>query len=91
MSAPANLKEGSDTSGPQAPQFCPWCGTPIAFEAHAHEPRFESLAAQLRARGGEPPQLPERVRDLLSGDSFVGACPGCRIVSHVVSHHSPSA
>lgn len=70
------------------PQFCPWCGTPIPFEAHEHEPRFVSLAEQARAKGQDPPPLPERVQALLTGDSFVGACPGCRVVSHVVSHHA---
>lgn len=78
-------------SAPTQPQFCPWCGTPIAFEPHEHEPRYESLAEQARARGADPPPLPERVRDALAGDSFVGACPGCRIVSHVVAHHAGSA
>ncbi len=50
-----------------------------------------ALAEQARARGADPPPLPERVRDALAGDSFVGACPGCRTVSHVVAHHAGSA
>lgn len=75
------------STSPQ-PQFCPWCGTPIRFEPHAHEPRYQALADQARAEGREPPPLPERVRDILAGDSFVGACPGCRTVSHVMAHHA---
>ena len=73
------------------PQFCPWCGSPTAYEPHEHEPRHELLAAQARARGAAPPELPERVRVVLAGSSFVGACPGCRTVSHVVGHHPPRA
>jgi len=37
------------------PQFCPWCGSPIAFEEHEHEPRIEALA---RVRGQDPAELP---------------------------------
>jgi hypothetical protein len=74
-----------------APQFCPWCGTPIGYEVHEHEPRFELLAEHARERGAEPPPLPERVRELLSGESYVGVCPGCRTISHVVGHRSPDA
>ena len=70
------------------PQFCPWCGTPIAFEEHEHEPRFELAAEQARARGGDPPPLPPRVRELLAGESFVGVCAGCRTISHVVGHRA---
>lgn len=73
-----------------APQFCPFCGSPIGYEAHGHEPRFALLAEQARARGDEPPPLPERVREVLAGESFVGACPGCRTVSHVVGHRARS-
>jgi hypothetical protein len=47
------------------------------------------LADQARARGVEPPPLPERVKDMLSGESYVAACPGCRMVSHVVGHRPP--
>jgi hypothetical protein len=75
---------------PPQPQFCPWCGTPIAFKPHEHEPRVDSLAEQARARGERPPPLPERVHELLAGDSFVGACPGCRAVTHVVAHRAGS-
>ena len=70
------------------PQFCPWCGSPAAYEPHEHEPRHELLAEQARARGGEVPRLPGRVAELLAGDSFVAACPGCRTVSHVVGHRA---
>ena len=70
------------------PQFCPWCGTLIGYDEHEHEPRFEALAEQARARGEELPQLPERVREVLAGESFVGVCPGCRRISHVVGHRA---
>ena len=70
------------------PQFCPWCGSPIGYEAHEHEPRYVALSEQARIRGENPPPLPERVRDALAGESFVGACPGCRTISHVVGHHA---
>ena len=77
--------------GAPQPQFCPWCGTPIPFEPHEHEPRYKALAEQARARGVQPPPLPGRVREILAGDSFVGACPGCRTVSHVVAHHAATS
>jgi hypothetical protein len=73
------------------PQFCPWCGTAIPYEEHDHEPRYLSLAEQARARGEEPPRLPARVEEALAGDSFVGVCPGCRTISHVVGHRPPAA
>ncbi|MDQ4048618.1 MAG: hypothetical protein M3131_04435 [Actinomycetota bacterium] len=73
---------------PQRPQFCPWCGTPVPYDGHEHEPRFETLADEARRRGEEPPPLPKRVEDILSGESFVAACPGCRTVSHVIGHHA---
>jgi hypothetical protein len=75
-------------SAPEKPQFCPWCGTPVAFEGHEHEPRYATLAEQARERGQEPPPLPKKVEEILSGESFVGACPGCRTVSHVIGHHA---
>ena len=75
----------------ETPQFCPWCGSPAAYEPHEHEPRHELLAEQARARGGEVPRLPERVAELLSGHSFVAACAGCRTVSHVVGHRPPES
>lgn len=70
------------------PQFCPWCGTPVGFEPHDHEPRFELLSERARAEGRELPPLPERVGELLSGESYVAACPGCRTISHVVGHRA---
>ncbi|MDQ4081287.1 MAG: hypothetical protein M3123_00110 [Actinomycetota bacterium] len=73
------------------PQFCPWCGSPLGYERHGHEPRFALLADQARARGADPPPLPPRVRDLLAGDSYVGVCPGCQTISHVVGHRPPQA
>jgi len=72
------------------PKFCPWCGTPIGYEEHEHEPRYATLAEQARARGTEPPPLPERVRAVLSGESYIGVCPGCRTISHVVGHRPPT-
>jgi hypothetical protein len=65
------------------PQFCPWCGTPIGYRQHEHEPRIDVLA---REAGAAPP---ERVRDALAGESYVGACEGCRTISHVVGHRAP--
>jgi hypothetical protein len=76
------------SAAPEQPQFCPWCGSPIGYEAHDHEPRFELLAEQARARGADPPELPERVRKVLAGESYAGACPGCRMISHVVGHRA---
>jgi hypothetical protein len=71
------------------PQFCAWCGSPIGYEAHEHEPRYAALAAQASARGHDLPPLPGRVQEVLAGESFVGACPGCRTISHVVGHRPP--
>ena len=34
----------------------------------------------------EPPPLPKRVEEMLSGESFAGICPGCKRINHVVSH-----
>ena len=67
------------------PQFCPWCGTPTPFEAHEHEPRYTELAER---KGVDASALPERVRELLAGESFVTACQGCRTISHVVGHRA---
>jgi hypothetical protein len=75
-------------SAPSTPQFCPFCGTPVPYERHEHEPRYATLADQARARGDEPPPLPHKVEEILSGESFVGACPGCRTVNHVIGHHA---
>jgi hypothetical protein len=72
-----------------APRFCPWCGAAIRFEEHEHEPRYAALAAHARARGKEPPPLPKRVQDVLAGDAYVGVCPDCRTISHVVGHRPP--
>lgn len=44
------------------------------------------LAEQARAEGSEPPRLPDRVEETLAGEAFLGACPGCKMVSHVVGH-----
>ena len=75
-------------SSPASPGFCPWCGTPIPYEPHEHEPRYAALADVARERGEEPPPLPGRVEEVLAGDSFVGVCPGCRRVTHVVGHRA---
>jgi hypothetical protein len=70
------------------PQFCAWCGTPIGYEQHEHEPRYAALAKQAQARGEQPPPLPARVERMLSGESWFGACPGCRVLSHVIGHRA---
>lgn len=75
-------------STPPQPQFCAWCGSPLAYEPHHHEPRVATLADRARSAGKDPPPLPENVEELMSGDSYVGACPGCRVLSHVISHHA---
>jgi len=73
-------------AAPERPQFCAWCGSPLGYEEHEHEPRYRVLAQQARERGADPPALPPRVQGLLAGESYVAACPGCRMVSHVVGH-----
>jgi hypothetical protein len=70
------------------PQFCPWCGSPLGYEPRGHEPRYELLADQARARGENPPALPRRVERMLSGESWVAACEGCRVLSHVIGHRA---
>jgi hypothetical protein len=72
------------------PQFCPWCGSPVGYEEHEHEPRYAALEREARAEGREVPPLPERVRAVLEGESYVGPCPACRTVSHVVGHSAPA-
>ena len=69
----------------ESPQFCPWCGSPAAFEPHEHEPRYVELA---RRDHIDTSLLPDRVRDMLAGESYVTACAGCRTISHVVGHRS---
>lgn len=73
----------------EPPRFCPWCGSPIGFEPHEHEPRFALEASLARARGTPPPPLPDRVREVLTGEAFVGVCQRCRTLSHVVGHRPP--
>ena len=75
-------------AAPARPEFCPWCGTPIDYEQHEHTPRYQALEEHARAAGHEPPPLPARVREALAGESFTGVCPGCRVISHVVSHRA---
>ena len=70
----------------ERPQFCPWCGSPLTFEAHEHEPRYAELAER---KGVDASTLSERVRALLAGRSYVAACPGCRTISHIVGHRPP--
>ena len=69
----------------EPPQFCPWCGSPVGYEAHEHEPRYVALAERADV---DPSALPERVRDLLAGAAYVAACPRCRTISHVVGHRA---
>jgi hypothetical protein len=59
----------------------------MAFSAHEHEPRVEQLLAVARAEGKQA-ELPPRIADLLAGESYVGACQGCRTVSHVIGHRA---
>jgi len=49
---------------------------------------FATSPDEARARGEQPPPLPEAVEHMLAGDSYVGACPGCRTISHVIGHHA---
>ena len=76
------------SDAPSTPQFCAWCGSPLAYEEHHHEAKFETLAKEARDKGEQPPPLPDNVEELMRGDSYVGACPGCRVLSHVISHHA---
>lgn len=76
------------STAPAQPEFCPWCGSPLPYERHQHEPRYATLADQASARGDQPPPLPKRVEEILRGDSHVGACPACRTLSHVIGHHA---
>lgn len=76
------------SAAPPRPQFCPWCGSPLAYEPHEHQPRHATLAEEASEHGHEPPPLPERVEEVLSGDSYVGACHGCHTLSHVIGHHA---
>ncbi|MBW3609735.1 MAG: hypothetical protein KY463_15635 [Actinobacteria bacterium] len=46
------------------------------------------MADEAQASGEDPPPLPESVEDVMRGDSYIGACPGCRVLSHVISHHA---
>jgi hypothetical protein len=72
----------------EGPQFCPWCGSPTAFFEHEHEPRLERLLAEVRA-AGKRPTVPPRIGHLLAGESYVGACQGCRTITHVIGHRAP--
>ena len=76
------------SDAPSTPQFCAWCGAPLIYEEHHHEAKFETLAKEARDKGEQPPPLPDNVEELMRGDSYVGACPGCRVLSHVISHHA---
>ena len=71
------------------PRFCAWCGAPLEYEEHHHEPRYATLREQARQSGENPPPLPDRVEELLRGESYIGACANCRVLSHVISHHTP--
>ncbi len=76
------------SDAPPHPQFCAWCGSSLAYEEHHHEARFETLAEQAQAAGEHPPPLPKRIEELMRGDSYIGACSQCRVLSHVISHHA---
>ncbi|MGI8595245.1 MAG: hypothetical protein ACR2ML_12940 [Solirubrobacteraceae bacterium] len=76
-------------AAPPKPRFCPWCGSAVLYEPQEHEPRHVTLADAARDRGLEPPPLPERVEEMLSGDAHVCGCQECRTVTHVIGHHAP--
>ena len=76
------------SDAPSKPQFCPWCGATVAYEDHHHEARIQTLAEPAPARGETPPPLPENVEELMRPETFVAACSGCRVLSHVIGHHA---
>jgi hypothetical protein len=59
----------------------------MAFSEHDHESRLEQLVAGAKAEGKRP-EIPPRIADLLTGESYVGACQGCRTVTHVIGHRA---
>jgi len=59
----------------------------MAFSEHEHQSRFEQLLGEVRSEGKHP-SVPPRIADLLTGESFIGACQGCRIVAHVIGHRA---
>lgn len=69
------------------PRFCPWCGTEIGFEHHADESPFASLATDAKASDPELP-VPSRIVEMLTPECFVGPCPECRVLTHLVSDHA---
>jgi hypothetical protein len=72
----------------EPPQFCPWCGSPVGYAEHDHEPRYRTAAREAELRGETVPLLPERVGRILAGASYVAGCPGCRTVTHVIGHRA---
>lgn len=65
-----------------APQFCPWCGTPSPYRSEPHTPLWQRAAEET----GQV--APEVVQESLETEAFVTGCAGCRRVSHVVGHHA---
>jgi hypothetical protein len=59
----------------------------MGFSEHEHEPRFEQLLSEVDA--SKRPPIPPQIAQLLAGESYVGACQGCRTVTHVIGHHAP--
>jgi hypothetical protein len=60
----------------------------VPYEPHEHEPRHPTLADEASKRGHDSSPLPEQVDEVLRGDAYVGACHGCRTLSHVIGHHA---
>ena len=59
----------------------------MAFSEQPHESQAQKRIADARDASGVP-AIPSRIEELIAGASFVGACYGCRNVSHVISHHA---
>lgn len=59
----------------------------MAFSEHPHESHAHRRIAEVRDTGTLP-AIPSRIEELITGASFVGACQGCRNITHVISHHA---
>ena len=66
----------------EAPQFCPWCGTPSPYRPEPHTPLWERAAEET---GQEAPEV---LHEALETEAFFTGCPGCRRLSHVVGHEA---
>lgn len=66
----------------EAPQFCPWCGSPATYRPDEHIPLWKEAADE---KGIEAPAV---VREALHTDAYVVGCPGCKRLSHVIGHHT---